>query len=121
VRPQVLLFTATMPVEVEGVAERWVQPAGAGQGSGGGVLRLTVGHSADSISKTITQAGQVWSWVGSCMTHEHMGTYVSCPLHEDRTPASRWGGQSLQCSCVERIAGCSGLPLLCWGPTEVLL
>lgn len=44
-RPQVLLFTATMPAEVEGAAGRWLRRP----------VRVVVTHSAASISRTITQ------------------------------------------------------------------
>ena len=44
-RPQVLLFTATMPAEVEGAAGRWLRQP----------VRVVVTHSASSISRTITQ------------------------------------------------------------------
>lgn len=45
-RPQVMLFTATMPEEVKQAAASWL--------TDGEVVE--VGHSADSISRTITQA-----------------------------------------------------------------
>ena len=44
--PQVLLFTATMPAEVDDAAARWLKAP---------VTRVTVTHSAASISRTITQ------------------------------------------------------------------
>lgn len=48
-RPQVLLFTATMPESVDEAAGHWLrEPVG-----------ITVSHSADSISRTITQVVHV--------------------------------------------------------------
>ena len=44
--PQVLLFTATMPAEVDDAAARGLKAP---------VTRVTVTHSAASISRTITQ------------------------------------------------------------------
>lgn len=45
-RPQVLLFTATMPSEVQQAAAKWLSPSAA---------KVTISHSAASISRTITQ------------------------------------------------------------------
>lgn len=44
--PQVLLFTATMPPEVDEAASRWLKTP----------VKVKVTHSAASISRTITQA-----------------------------------------------------------------
>lgn len=49
-RPQVLLFTATMPQEVASAAAQWLLP---------GATKVQVSASAASISKTVTQVVQV--------------------------------------------------------------
>ena len=56
-RPQVALFTATMPPEVERVAEGWLRAP----------LHVRVAHSAASISRTVTQVG------GGALAALHIG------------------------------------------------
>lgn len=49
-RPQVMLFTATLPEEVAQIAAQWLRP---------GALKVRVTSSGASISKTITQVGRL--------------------------------------------------------------
>ena len=70
-RPQVLLFSATMPAEVEAAAAQWLRKPERVAVSAGG---------ANAISRTVTQVGveACWGYPGHVCVHVGVGTHWEC-------------------------------------------